>query len=570
LFRQADLDGISEEKDGNKRKNVLKEPLNLARYSRLEKVVKDKISPIRKDITHHQGQIDNIGSPKEDIEAAQVELDKCLEQHVATAIKAGEVVQTIERKREELDVLKSKLSRGDSEIHVKVAEQERKIKDLNKRVRDINEGLRVDHQRIQELDKKRIEIDCKIADINTKLTELRSKDVEDLEEIKEKLKKVREDELKGTNLITKTEVQIEQRQLSLPKDDKCSTCYQPITKDYRSEFEANINSQIKELQEERDHYVESLRKCRGLKKRLEDKVQAIEEHYNEITLGSNAVKTEKTRREDALEHAERLMEQIKRQEKQQEDLSTQLQEASERYDKLKELAKQSDAAELNAQISALQHEIKDQEETIESFNQQLCSLKQKEGSLLERLKTRSADKDKLKELKQQMVKLRRDLSDWKMVAEAFSPKGIPTYIIHTVLDELQQETNKALRTLRPELEVQFDSELNITYRRFGQVRDYNILSYGQKVYIALAFKRGLSKVIQRRLGVDIRILIFDECDQPMDRAGQEALVDAIRRWSQDFTVLMITHNDRLKDKFTHAILVEEGDDGSCASVVTQW
>ena len=59
-------------------------------------------------------------------------------------------------------------------------------------------------------------------------------------------------------------------------------------------------------------------------------------------------------------------------------------------------------------------------------------------------------------------------------------------------------------------------------------------------------------------------------DAGLDEAGVDAFADAIRKWQNDFTIFVITHNKDLKDKFSHAILVEEDDDGAQAKLVTSW
>jgi DNA repair exonuclease SbcCD ATPase subunit len=55
-----------------------------------------------------------------------------------------------------------------------------------------------------------------------------------------------------------------------------------------------------------------------------------------------------------------------------------------------------------------------------------------------------------------------------------------------------------------------------------------------------------------------------------DEAGVDAFADAIRKWQKDFTIFVITHNKDLKDKFSHAILVEESEDGAEVRLVTTW
>jgi DNA repair exonuclease SbcCD ATPase subunit len=194
-----------------------------------------------------------------------------------------------------------------------------------------------------------------------------------------------------------------------------------------------------------------------------------------------------------------------------------------------------------------------------------------QGGLEERVSTRKADKAKLLILETSLVKNQSELKIRQMVVDAFSNRGIPNFIIQTILDELQFEVNLSLKELRPELDVKIDAELNFEYRRNGIVKEYGQLSHGQHVYIALAFKRGLSSIICKRLGISLKLLEFDEVDAHLDEEGVDAFANAIRKWQKDFTIFVITHNKDLKDKFSHAILVEESEnDGANARVVTSW
>jgi DNA repair exonuclease SbcCD ATPase subunit len=254
------------------------------------------------------------------------------------------------------------------------------------------------------------------------------------------------------------------------------------------------------------------------------------------------------------------------------DEEQQIREAEESLRVLREAAAQSSALTINTKIFALNQEISKHQDEIIDNNRRISTLSTLQGGLEERITTRLADKVKLENIKISLVKNQRELKIRQMVVDSFSNRGIPTFIIQTILNDLQIEVNIALKELRPELDVKIDEELNFEYKRNGIVRDYNQLSHGQQVYIALAFKRGMARVIQKRMGIKIHILEFDEVDAHLDEAGVDAFADAIMKWQNDFTVFVITHNKDLQDKFSHAILVEEGDvdDGAIARVVNSW
>lgn len=78
-------------------------------------------------------------------------------------------------------------------------------------------------------------------------------------------------------------------------------------------------------------------------------------------------------------------------------------------------------------------------------------------------------------------------------------------------------------------------------------------------------------VIQKRIGADIKLLELDEVDQPLDDSGKDAFIEIIKKFQDKFKIFVITHNDRLKDKFSHTILVDnDGNDCSVGELVSGW
>ena len=169
------------------------------------------------------------------------------------------------------------------------------------------------------------------------------------------------------------------------------------------------------------------------------------------------------------------------------------------------------------------------------------------------------------------------------VIQAFSSTGIPNIIIQNVLDDLQIEANGLLSQIKPEIQLSFSIEktvektgdqadtLDIDYAVNGRDRYYEQLSGSQQIATVFALKLGLSFLLQKMIGTDIKFLLFDELDQPLDKSSVDYFADMVKFFQKEYTILVITHNDRLKDKFSHAILVEQdGNDVSRAKVVSSW
>ena len=570
LFRQADLTGITSVTDPKKRKEILKEPLNLSLYTKLEEMAAEKRKPLKQKADKLEGSIQVIGNPDQDIEKSKRELSVTLlqiknHQDLLTTTK-----DFIDQKRQIVEDLKQSLGQQDIDIHKKVAEQEGVLKKLKESSRSNDSRLLKLSGLIltKENDLKKSELAGQTA--QERLDKLSGEQKKDIKDLQASYNKVCDDEVKGSELIAAIKAQVRLTKKSLPEDNECPTCHQGITSEYRQSMTEQVNHKLKKLQEDIEFLEDALNKCRRKKGRLDEELKTERTRQNEAEKLETQIESFGKEQKSLREDIDRFYSDQKETAKKLQDDERQIGETTQHLETLREAAGKSNAPTINNKIFTLNQEISELQDDIVDVNRRISSLSSVCGGLEERIKTREADNDKLKELSGDLISVKHDLKIWQMVVDAFSNRGIPSFIIQTVLDDLQFEANAALRELRPELSVQIDSELNFEYRRNGVVRDYDMLSHGQQVYIALAFKRGTARVIQKRLGIDIRILEFDEVDAHLDEEGVAAFADAIRKWQKDFTIFVITHNKDLKDKFSHAIMVEEDDDGAEARLVTTW
>src|SRR5690606_32816357 len=137
LFRQADLSGIVEDTNGSETNNktridILKEPLNLHRYSKKEKIAEGMVKPIKKDIELKEANLKLLVDPKKDIGLSSDELKTCaLQIDEKEKLIQNDLQVKLEEKKTSLFNLKSSLSTSDSDIHQKVEAQHAKIKQIN-------------------------------------------------------------------------------------------------------------------------------------------------------------------------------------------------------------------------------------------------------------------------------------------------------------------------------------------------------------------------------------------------------------------------------------------------------
>jgi DNA repair exonuclease SbcCD ATPase subunit len=570
LFRQADLNGLSSVDDPKKRQDILKEPLDLTKYTKLGKIAADKTKPIKKDIDRVENSISMLGDPNSDITKTQEDIKTTKANIQIKNQETENVEETISKKEKFSQDLKESLNSTDSSVYEKIDLSEKTIKKLISTLSSNQSFLKslLDSKKNKEslLPQERIKFDSskKLLDENLAIK------TRDISVIESELTDFTQRESRGSELISSLKTEIRILKDTIPDGDFCPACKQSITTDYRKHFEEDVDKKLKEKQEKLSSYESGVTKCKAKKANLEIELKKTKQKQLDISKNENIVKNSEEKISSLSKEIQDLSENIE-QYKSSNILPIQNQKEQEEQNlvSLKEMAKSNNVNDLNDKITKISSEIDLENKKLLSIKSEISSLTKTEGALTERIKTRSSDLSKLESFKKELFGFKNKLKIQQMAINAFS-QSIPTSIIQMMLNDLQYEVTTAIKELRPELDIQIDEELNIIYRRNGEIREYTLLSYGQQVYLALAFKRGVSKVIQKRMGVDLKLLQFDEVDASLDEAGQEALADCIQKWQKDHFIFVITHNKFLKDKFSTIICVEESDLGSTCKITDTW
>jgi exonuclease SbcC len=105
--------------------------------------------------------------------------------------------------------------------------------------------------------------------------------------------------------------------------------------------------------------------------------------------------------------------------------------------------------------------------------------------------------------------------------------------------------------------------LNIKIADELGTRSYEMFSGGEAYRIDLALRIAISRLLVRRAGAAMPILIIDEGFGTQDNAGMGKMVESINSIQDDFEkIFVITHLDELKERFPVLINIEKGPDGS--------
>lgn len=164
--------------------------------------------------------------------------------------------------------------------------------------------------------------------------------------------------------------------------------------------------------------------------------------------------------------------------------------------------------------------------------------------------------------------------------DAFGRNGIQAMIVENVLPELEDEANALLRRMSSsQLHVTFRSQrqalssdniietLDILIRDEYGERPYALYSGGEAFRVNFAVRVALSKLLARRAGANVDMLVIDEGFGTQDASGRDGLIEALHSVEPDFkTILVITHIGEIRELFPTRIDIVKTERGSKIAV----
>lgn len=557
-----------------KRKGILKEALNLMIYLKLEKVAKDQYATLSKDIDKKKILLESLGDPETDIlnNSSQLSVinnniaDKqtSLEEQVNVSQDINNKISLLngeysdlEKKfsslveKEKLLLLeKSRIETSIKEYQTKKSNASKTAKDLIKEIEELKNNQSI----LAEIDFTRI--DSLTEDINSRKEKITAHNIN----------------------IQNNILKINELKIPIPKDAVCKHCRQEMSEKHKKECakrvleelslcENSINSSKEDVQKTDKEIIN----IKSILYDLTKSKQKLEDVNIKITEKNREIQDKKVLFNEYSNLLNKFMEDLNLKQEEiilvKQDLqNSSLEEAQIIKKKIDDIKK--DLSEINNKILLL--------------NKDITHLNSNKAVIQHIIDQKIKDKMKKEEVKNALTSLEKKALIYPSVIQAFSSTGIPNIIIQNVLDDLQIESNNLLSQLKPGLQLQFFVEktqgdgtetdtLDINYTINGKERYYEQLSGAQRLAVVFSLKLGLSFLLQKLIGTNIEFLLLDEIDQSLDKASSDAFADIVKFFQKDYKILVITHNDRLKDKFSHAVLVEQDINMvSKAKVVTSW
>ena len=572
-FMQNDMSGLPTATP-EKRKGILKDALNLLIYLKLEKMAKEKSSLLFKDIEKHRILVDGLGNPDKELITLSSQL---VENANLLSLKQGEMTvfnEELKLQNERVASLINDHSNLESKFAALLTREASATSEKNKLEISVKEYT----SKCSNVIKAAKDIISEINSLKENQTKLAALNYSQIDILTEQVEKNKEQIAQHNQIIKKNLETYEDLKVPLPSGSVCKNCRKPMTDSERKNCQEHIATDMSNLQKENQQSKKTI-------STLTTELTAHQQIINSLNLSkqqlgnvnTNLTNKNKEYQDKNILHGEykELLSKFKK------DLEDKNKELENIQSELK-TSSLEEANNLKEVIASEKQKISVLLSRVNVLNKEVTHFSSSKAVIQHSIEQKTEDKLKKETLSAHLKTTETKYAEFPAVIQGFSSTGIPNLIIQDVLDDLQTEANTLLGLLKPGLQLSFFVEktkddgdqvdtLDIRYHVSGKERYYEQLSGAMRLAVAFSLKLGLSFVLQNRIGTDIKFLLLDEIDQSLDKASVDAFADIVKFFQKDFIVLVITHNDRLKDKFSHAILVEQDMNMvSRAKVVSSW
>lgn len=333
--------------------------------------------------------------------------------------------------------------------------------------------------------------------------------------------------------------------------------------------------------------------------------------WDDPVVKKSEIERRETYIEDLKTHIHNAVEQLNSAKKQQDDCQKAKFALDHRIDKQSKLHKS--IKYLNLQKQNAVKEIQDSQDRVASLSQQLNDLeKQKDaldqvegsdvadtskvlasrikeldrvkkdiytlsftqGSLTQEIKGFATSIEELYNVQEELRLAQRKATVYGKLTKAFSRDGVQAIIIDNVIEDITRVANQWLAdfcleptqisflTQKKNTKGEWRETLEIEIHTPSGISKFESLSGGEKFRVGFAIRLALSMLQARRMGGEVQALFLDEVSSSLDPAGLETFVSIIRKLEREMKILLITHDDKLKDEFDTVITVRRTAEGS--------
>jgi len=554
-FRQNDISEFAES-DPSGRKSILKSIIDLSKWDDYERIAKDKLKETRMESRLLQSKIEEYKNVEEDLKSNTENLDSVserLSRLEAERKNKKEYLQNLEVKyyalKNTLDTDSwDKVTQDLSRFKTSLSESRIKLKNRA----DISEELTRNIESYREA----------IAKINSDLEGL------DFDQsVFEKIPK-----LETESMEFKTNLSIAKSKLSELKDHniqqgQCYTCSQDIDEELYNKLKTDHEDRIRENER-------IIIYCKNKLLEIDSKISLLKkiEHNNLLKVrGEEKIESLKLNIKGAENRMEETAPGLKEAADSIESLMVEIESCTKILDSLK-----------NDDFKSLYKDIVNERGIISNLDKESESLNREVGVTTEKI---SSLKLKIGEYKVINAEYRDKLNECvvlERLVKMLGKNGVQTILLNAVIEDLEKTANSILSSICNEpFIIYLDTQrtgadgvsivdtLDLRVRKDGFIQNFKSLSGGEQFRISIALRIALSEISSRHGGSSLDFLLLDEINSPLDKQGTESLfVNVIKSLEKKYKILVITHNDSLKEKFSDIIDVTKNNGESSLNYIS--
>jgi len=213
---------------------------------------------------------------------------------------------------------------------------------------------------------------------------------------------------------------------------------------------------------------------------------------------------------------------------------------------------------------------KDIEQNYIQLKQTKEELLHKKGSVENQQKYLAKIKNEFEQEQGTIAQLHEIIEDYQTIAHATGKDGIQALLIEEAIPEIEQEANYLLsRLTNNQAQIFIESlrdlkkggtkeTLDIKISDQAGIRSYELFSGGEAFRIDFALRIAISKLLARRAGTALQILIIDEGFGSQDEEGLGYIMDALYKIQDDFSkIIIVSHLPSMKDQFPVQFFIEK-------------
>lgn len=245
-------------------------------------------------------------------------------------------------------------------------------------------------------------------------------------------------------------------------------------------------------------------------------------------------------------------------------------------------AQRAALGDLSVQLRALEEQEKNLENKSGELKKQKEILLHTKGSIENQCAQLKKISHEFEQEKNNITQLQRIIEDYQTIATATGKDGIQALLIEEAIPEIEQEANYLLsRLTNNQAQIFIESlrdlkkggtkeTLDIKISDQAGIRPYEMFSGGEAFRIDFALRIAISKLLARRAGTALQILIIDEGFGSQDEEGLGYIMDALHKIEEDFSkIIIVSHLPSMKDQFPVQFFIEKGVQGSTVSIIEQ-